>query len=434
MAAAPARAWGSDMADAPTYRILALDGGGRWSLITVMALQKIYGPQTRGHDILKQFDLVAANSGGSIILAGLAENLPLDVLFNNFCDETLSRLVFARESFSLTRLAHWITRRLFHIGPKYDTEKKLAGLKTLMPKIGAMKFIDLPGYVAQSTGVTTHFLVAAFDYDWQRAKFFRSDRDSKAASSDATEATVAEAIHASSTAPVDFFNAPAKLPGSVKLGNRFWDGAITGHNNPVLAAVTEVLANQGPIHGHIRVLSIGAGAVSLPVVEARDPTYSSRLMRKPEKATLFRDVAKLSQAILDDPPDSATFEAWVMLGNPVPPPHQQLRAHELRQMTPATLIRLNPLVRPIQNGAQWAPPPGLTPKEFYRLTRINLDAPRAYHVTLLKKFGELWLEGKVENQPIKENHYTMATHIGHDTFQDALSEWHRTQADGARTA
>jgi hypothetical protein len=47
------------MADAPTYRILALDGGGRWSLIMVMALQKIYGPQTPGHDILKQFDLVA---------------------------------------------------------------------------------------------------------------------------------------------------------------------------------------------------------------------------------------------------------------------------------------------------------------------------------------------------------------------------------------
>jgi hypothetical protein len=47
------------MADAPTYRILALDGGGRWSLIMVMALQKTMGRKRPGHDILKQFDLVA---------------------------------------------------------------------------------------------------------------------------------------------------------------------------------------------------------------------------------------------------------------------------------------------------------------------------------------------------------------------------------------
>ena len=44
------------------YRILCLDGGGRWSLISVMALQKIFGPQARGHDILKQLDLVELRS------------------------------------------------------------------------------------------------------------------------------------------------------------------------------------------------------------------------------------------------------------------------------------------------------------------------------------------------------------------------------------
>jgi hypothetical protein len=50
------------------YRILCLDGGGRWSLISVMALQKIFGERARGYDILASFDLVAANSGGSIVL------------------------------------------------------------------------------------------------------------------------------------------------------------------------------------------------------------------------------------------------------------------------------------------------------------------------------------------------------------------------------
>src|SRR6516162_1655165 len=50
------------------YRILCLDGGGRWSLISVMALQAIFGEHAKGHDILKGFDLVAANSAGSIVL------------------------------------------------------------------------------------------------------------------------------------------------------------------------------------------------------------------------------------------------------------------------------------------------------------------------------------------------------------------------------
>lgn len=50
------------------FRILSLDGGGSWALIQVMALQAIYSENTTGHNVLKDFDLVAANSGGSITL------------------------------------------------------------------------------------------------------------------------------------------------------------------------------------------------------------------------------------------------------------------------------------------------------------------------------------------------------------------------------
>jgi uncharacterized protein len=53
-----------------SYRILSLDGGGTWALIQVKALIALYpgGAATPGLTVLNDFDLVAANSGGSIVL------------------------------------------------------------------------------------------------------------------------------------------------------------------------------------------------------------------------------------------------------------------------------------------------------------------------------------------------------------------------------
>ena len=69
------------------YKILSLDGGGAWAIIEVMALMKIFGEKAQGHDVLQEFDLVAANSGGSIVLGGLVENLPLGTVLNYFNDQ-----------------------------------------------------------------------------------------------------------------------------------------------------------------------------------------------------------------------------------------------------------------------------------------------------------------------------------------------------------
>ena len=54
-----------------SYKILSLDGGGTWAILETMALKQIYGGDTSGHQILAKFDLAVANSGGSIVLAGL---------------------------------------------------------------------------------------------------------------------------------------------------------------------------------------------------------------------------------------------------------------------------------------------------------------------------------------------------------------------------
>jgi patatin-like phospholipase/acyl hydrolase len=59
------------------FRVLSLDGGGAWALIQVRALMALYGESKTGHQILRNFDLVAAHSGGALVLAGLVEDLPL---------------------------------------------------------------------------------------------------------------------------------------------------------------------------------------------------------------------------------------------------------------------------------------------------------------------------------------------------------------------
>jgi uncharacterized protein len=407
------------------YRILCLDGGGRWSIISVMALQAIFGEHTRGHDILKAFDLVAANSAGSIVVGGLVENKALAELLDLF---STSRLLFPREPrFTPAGLGHWLSRRLFHFGPKYDTTTKLARLQELMPDYGAEKLTDLPAKLQRAIGSITQLVIIGFDYDWRRAKFFRSNAESRANASGPTTATLVEAIHASSTAPVNYFNAPARIAGGVIRGNRFWDGAITGHNNPVLAAVTEALANgQGSLqHRDIRVLSLGTGSVSLPVVEKRSRKERG-VVNLPERFGLLHDLMELSGSILDDPPDAATFDAWVMLGNPIPALHtgkmlaEELEAHP----DPVTLVRMNPLVRPrLDDTKNWVPPDGLTVKEFRRLANIELDARVPDDVSLLVKFARAWLNDQIANQPIRENPYTFEARIGHTRFSEARDAW-----------
>jgi patatin-like phospholipase/acyl hydrolase len=77
------------------YRILSLDGGGTWALIQVKALLDLYGTAVTGHQILQDFDLVAANSGGSIVLGGLIEDYPLEKLLSLFQDEHQRTAIFS---------------------------------------------------------------------------------------------------------------------------------------------------------------------------------------------------------------------------------------------------------------------------------------------------------------------------------------------------
>src|SRR5207237_10852098 len=90
---------------------------------------------------------------------------------------------------------------------------------------------------AAANGTDIHLLIIGSDYDANRSAFFRSSPTTGPGwgHGDQASATVAEAIHGSTNAPVNFFDGPAALPS----GGLFWDGGIPGCNNPGLAGVTE---------------------------------------------------------------------------------------------------------------------------------------------------------------------------------------------------
>ena len=170
---------------------------------------------------------------------------------------------------------------------------------------------------------------------------------------------------------------------------------------------------------------------------ARRSRSQRGLVNVADRSTLFHDVQQLSESILDDPPDSASFEAWVTLGNPIPStPGGKLLGRDLRDSgAPVSLIRMNPLVRPRRDeGGRWLPSGGLSQKEFARLTNVDLDARVPREVQLIVKFARAWLDDDVANQPIRENPYTFEPRIGHTRFSQALKAWRmREREDVSRS-
>src|SRR5437879_4790583 len=108
------------------FRILSLDGGGSRSLVQILTLMDLYrsgGVLLTGHAVLADFNLVVANSGGSLVLGGLIKDLPLGEIRNYFTPEALRRTLFAqdRSRGMFTRFG----RRLSGAGPRYATRSKL---------------------------------------------------------------------------------------------------------------------------------------------------------------------------------------------------------------------------------------------------------------------------------------------------------------------
>src|ERR1700722_8266511 len=115
-----------------TYRVLSLDGGGVWAVIQVKALIALYDAQTLGQTVLRDFDLVAGTSGGSIVLGGLVENVTLGQLLDYFSSQQNRQAIFSPTQMLLDQALS----NIIHAGPKYSAEAKLPALETLMPNRG----------------------------------------------------------------------------------------------------------------------------------------------------------------------------------------------------------------------------------------------------------------------------------------------------------
>jgi predicted acylesterase/phospholipase RssA len=388
-------------------KILSLDGGGTWALIQARALGALYGEDTPGYEILRWFDLVAANSGGSIVAGGLAANFTPRQIARLFHDEV--KTIFVRRP---DNPARWFWREVGLDAP-WRAEQKLFGLQRALGPLGTQTLAQ----VQASTPQLPHFLISAYDYDRRRVRFFRSNLRSLAGSQDPPSLVPSfiEAIHASSNAPVLFFDAPALLSQS----DRFWDGAIAGYNNPVMAAVLELRANDPS--APLQALSLGTGQVKLPLKDASKAAEWEKLVETPAESGVQHDLKEMAMSVLDDPPDAASFTAHVVLGGRLPkrgePP-----------VADGPVVRLNPLVQPWLDatGTVWTRM--LPPDQddvFERLLKLQMDATAPDDIAAIEVLCEAWLSGRSPNQAIRTTR-DYQVEIGHRRFADG-HRWARTQ-------
>jgi hypothetical protein len=440
------------------YKILSLDGGGSWAILQVLALKDMFkakypDKEIKGHEVLRHFDLVIANSGGSMVLAALACNWTFDEIVGLFEKEQIRNSIFKKLSFRERYFpANFI--RLFgvkSIGSRYSTTNKRKALGEILKidnskKLESVLLSELPGIIGKES---LQIIVATFDIITKRAKLFRSNKNSNARAEKAAglsyfdEINLVEAIHGSSNAPVNYFDFPAVFsPEDTRSRFYLWDGALGGFNNPVMAGLTEALAN-GIKKEQVRILSIGTGSKLVSTADTkkfRDSYYSTLLGKKIERnketeeidfertnnwftwlgrikkpklffrmfkgAGFFADtISNLSQSILFEPQSWATYSAYINLFS------ENIEAPENN----TNFIRISPQI--IINNTS-----GELIKKLYKL---DMDVTKQEDIELIKTCFTEWKKGTIINEPVQwektiHDEYVFAK--GHRTLKEAFND------------
>ncbi len=415
--------------------ILSLDGGGTWALVQARILGDIYGENTPGHDILKNFNMAIGNSGGGLVLTSLCANKSPKEIYQILTTKELRNKAFVPLPF-WKRLINNLPI-LKEIKPRYDAAAKLKGLKELLGQPwNDILLTDIPDKIGKPD---LKIILIGYDYTRRRVKLFRSQKDSK---SDFTgnldgydNVLLVEAAHATSNAPVKYFDEAAKVHvgyrNKTNKGNQelFWDGAISGFNNPVLAGLIEYLVNYPDTNkDELAILSIGTSTTILPTLTEQgviDLQNKENLFKSPQKepSGFIHDISKLSTSILSDPPDSATYMAQVML-------HHNLQK-AINNNT--NLIRINPLISPVKDAVSdgflsrydypmcYRNLSGI--KKFDALIKMDMDATKDEEVALIKEFTEYFLTNQIDNQLVRGNIYDGRGIIGYVNYKSAKQAW-----------
>jgi uncharacterized protein len=423
------------------FRVLSLDGGGTWALIQGKALGAIYGDDTDGWTILDHFDLAAANSGGSLVLAMLLKGLTPNEIVALFRDRRERALIFERNTIVDRALGS-----ILGFGPRYHAAGKFNGLLDIFQRANGRwgrDFAALPldlvaaglnAERAQKGLGPFHFLITAFDFDAERSVFFRSDPNSAAAHfRGAPVPTIAGALHAATNAPMRYFNRPAEVAFADGSSVNYWDGAVGGYNNPIMAAVIEALAGDPARRDSMQVLSLGTASTRLPVVSPQWPGNASWVVRrKPlrglDSVRMVSDLTKLTAAVMADRPEAAGYMAHIALGEPVATPEgTAVRATRIVRMSPMVQPRFSGVGEdghPLWDAYEWFAETSTVRGKtlFERLAVLDMDAVADGEVQDIERMADLWLEGKVPNQPVYSDD-RFAPVIGQGWFSEALTAW-----------
>ncbi|TYA74619.1 patatin-like phospholipase family protein [Seonamhaeicola marinus] len=256
------------------YKILSLDGGGGWAILQVLTLKDIFqkkypNKEIKGHEVLSHFDLVIANSGGSMVLAALACNWTFDEIIKLFDDKAIRERIFKKLNFR-QRYFPANVMRLFgvkSVGTRYSTTAKKNALEDILridnkKKLNDVTLPKLPKIIGKES---LEIVVTTFNIINKRAKLFRSNKHSKARAEVVAgvdhfdEVSLVEAIHGSSNAPVNYFDFPAIFsPEGSRRRFYLWDVALAGFNTPIMAGLTEAYINNVS-RENIPILSLGTG-------------------------------------------------------------------------------------------------------------------------------------------------------------------------------
>lgn len=371
------------------YKILSLDGGGSWAIIQLLTLKDRYGNLT-GHDILKKFDLIIANSGGSIVLAALAENYTIDRAISLFKEKKNRELIFYKNSFK-DRYFPVDYLGLFNagFGPKYSATKKKEAFENLFPQIDKIQMDEIPNLIGKES---LKIVVATYDALNNRAKFFKSF-STNPDSYDSVRLT--QAIHGSSNAPVQYFDFPARFKAKQsEIFYELWDGALGGFNNPILAGVIEAYKLKIDLKT-IQIISLGTSN-SLMSSDAKQNFWDWKQIAlifrrkkfafskwKPQFNFFKETVLHQAKTILYQPPDTANYIAMMFL--------KASTGKTLNEQ----IIRLSPLIHYDKN----------TPQELISLVQdlynLDMDLTKDEEIETLIKCFNAWKAGHLYNQPIE---------------------------------